>query len=192
MQTDLKEMEIENFRSLIKTDSEFTIISSNCIGGVIYSDLHRKFLSPTINLFFSAKDFLKFVFNLDYYLSMKPKFSIIDETITAVLDDITIYFLHYDSLQQAEEKWNERKTRIIKDKYFIICTDRDGFDQECYELFKKITYPKILITCNELWKDDPNVLYLEQYAHQKQVDNTISKREFYKDNLIANIINNNF
>ena len=51
------------FRSLIKTDSEFTIISSNCIGGVIYSDLHRKFLSPTINLFFSAKDFLKFVFN---------------------------------------------------------------------------------------------------------------------------------
>ena len=70
MQTDLKEMEIENFRSLIKTDSEFTIISSNCIGGVIYSDLHRKFLSPTINLFFSAKDFLNGI-NKDELLSKK-------------------------------------------------------------------------------------------------------------------------
>lgn len=187
-----KETEILNFQNTVKSTGEFSIISSNCIGGIIYSDLHRRFLSPTINLFFSAHDFLKFVFNLDYYISIEPTFTIIDEVITGYLDDLTLYFLHYNSIEHAKDKWNERKKRLIKDKYFVICTDRDGFDEECYSLFKQIKYPKLLVTCNKNWKDDPDVLYLEQYAHLKQIENPIPQREMYKDNIIANIINNNF
>lgn len=47
-----------------------TIIASNCNGGIIYHDLGMKFYSPTINLFFYPKDYIKFISNLKYYLSL--------------------------------------------------------------------------------------------------------------------------
>ena len=49
---------------------DVSIISMNCTGGILYHDLGLKFLSPTINLFFRAEDFIKFCENLDYYLSI--------------------------------------------------------------------------------------------------------------------------
>ena len=45
-------------RSLLK-NRDITIISANCVGGVIYHDLGLAFNSPTINLFFSASDYVK-------------------------------------------------------------------------------------------------------------------------------------
>ena len=55
-------------------NKDFTIISHNCVGGVIYHDLGLKFNTPTINLFFMAKDFIKFCNNLIHYLNceMEP------------------------------------------------------------------------------------------------------------------------
>ena len=52
---------------------KISIISQNCIGGVFYHDMNEKFLSPTINLYFDAYDFLKFVKNISYYLSLDIK-----------------------------------------------------------------------------------------------------------------------
>lgn len=52
-------------------NSDFTIISSNCVGGVIYHDLGLQFKSPTINLWFKPKDYLKFLSDLDKYLEME-------------------------------------------------------------------------------------------------------------------------
>ena len=51
--------------------SDVTLLSQNCVGGVIYHDVNQKFLSPTVNLYILPKDFIKFVNNLDYYLSDK-------------------------------------------------------------------------------------------------------------------------
>lgn len=186
----IKNFRIKNFIDSITTTSDFSIISSNCIGGIIYHDLNRKFLSPTVNLYFNGHDFLKFVSNLDYYLNLDIKLEYADNGITGYLDDIELYFLHYDSIDDAREKWNIRKSRIIKDKIFIICTDRDGFDEQDFIKFKALNYPKLLITRNADWKDETFVLYLEQYAHLNEVDNTIHKRDFYETDLLANMLNN--
>lgn len=40
-------------------NKNFTIISSNCIGGLIYHDLGMQFKSPTINMYIKANDFIK-------------------------------------------------------------------------------------------------------------------------------------
>ena len=40
-------------------NNDFTIISSECAGGVIYHDLGLRFDSPTINLWFKPDDYLK-------------------------------------------------------------------------------------------------------------------------------------
>lgn len=48
-----------------------SILSQNCMGDILYHDIGARFLSPTINLYFSANDFVKFVLNLPYYLNQE-------------------------------------------------------------------------------------------------------------------------
>lgn len=106
----------------------FTILAPTCIAGVIYHELGEQFLSPTINLWMYDKDFLKFVHNLDEYLSYELRFvSGIDPTPTAYCGDILIHFNHYKTEEEANSKWEERKARINRDNLFIIMADQpDG------------------------------------------------------------------
>lgn len=109
-------------------NKNFTILAPTCIAGVIYHELGEQFLSPTINLWMYDKDFLKFVHNLDEYLSYDLKFvSGIDPTPTAYCGDILIHFNHYKTEEDANSKWEERKARINRDNLFIIMADQpDG------------------------------------------------------------------
>ncbi|WP_418667980.1 DUF1919 domain-containing protein [Allofournierella sp.] len=56
-------------RARLKNHS-FTIIASDCVGGMIYHDLKECFNSPTINMFFSATDYLKFISAPQAYLDL--------------------------------------------------------------------------------------------------------------------------
>ena len=104
---------------------DITIISQNCLGGVIYHDLGLQFKSPTINLWIEEKDFFKFACHLKYYLSRELHFvQGIDETPTAYLDDVLIHFNHYSSEEEAASKWNERTKRVNYDNVFVLCSDR--------------------------------------------------------------------
>ena len=72
--------------------SDISLISMNCIGGTFYHDMNCKFLTPTVNLFFTASDFIKFVNDLDYYLSFTPVVEMGEKYPIGTLDDIR-YFL---------------------------------------------------------------------------------------------------
>ena len=120
-----EKINLENREKL--KNSNFSVISSNCNGAFILHDLGQRFNSPTVNLFLYPKDFIKFVKNLKYYLSLDLKF-IKEEGIEypiGLLDDIKIYFMHYKSNEEAENKWNSRKERINYDNIFIMMTARD-------------------------------------------------------------------
>ena len=58
------------YRKKLK-NKDFTIISSNCNGAVITSDLGIRFNSPTVNLFFYPDDYLKFVSNIKFYVEQE-------------------------------------------------------------------------------------------------------------------------
>ena len=60
-------------RNKINNDN-FTIISNNCWGGMIYESYNLQKQSPTIGLFFKSSDYIKFISNLEYYLSQDLKF----------------------------------------------------------------------------------------------------------------------
>lgn len=190
----MSDLEEKNKRIIEKAKKKFknkpiSLISQQCIGGVIYHDMEMQFLSPTINLYFEAKDFIKFVEKLKYYINLPIKVTKIEDKIIGYLDDIKIIFLHYKTIEDAKTKWEERKKRILWNKLFIICTDRDGFDEECFIKLKKLNYPKALITRNAKWKKEDFVIYLEQYQEEKYVPDTIPKREFYQENKIIKLIN---
>lgn len=50
------------------TNKDCSIISINCVGGVVSHELHLRFNSPTVNLWFKTKDYLAFLNNLNHYL----------------------------------------------------------------------------------------------------------------------------
>ena len=157
------------------TNHDVSIISMNCTGGILYHDLGLEFLSPTINMFFRAEDFIKFCENLDYYLSVDcltecHELSIIDNRKypVAYLDDILLYLVHYDSVADAQDKWNQRKKRINKDKIVILNTNREGMTDELMERFDKLPYKRIMFVNNQ---DDRhiNTCYIKGYEKDKCV-----------------------
>ena len=59
-------------RKLIKND--FTIISNNCWGGMVYESYDLIKQSPTVGLFMIASDYIKFLSKLDEYISAELTF----------------------------------------------------------------------------------------------------------------------
>lgn len=130
-------------------NSDFTIISSNCVGGVISHLLGEQFNSPTINMYFETKDFLKFVNNLKYYLDCEFKEASCAKYNypLAKIGDITLHLLHYKSFIEAKKKWDERKKRINYNNIFIVAVERDGCTIKEIEEFDKLPFDnKVIFT----------------------------------------------
>lgn len=166
---------------------EFSIISQNCIGGVFYHDMKKEFLSPTINLFFKGSDFIRFVQNLKYYLDFEVEMFWDEEYPIGVLEDIKIYFMHYNTCSEAKEMWEKRKKRIVWDKIIILATDMEDFEQNTYQEWSKISYPKVLFTAVP-YKGN-NIVYYPEYERNGKVEDLIPMRKFYRDNVILDVVN---
>lgn len=156
----------QEFKKTIK-NCNTSIISCNCIGGIIYHDLGLKFLSPTINLFFTVEDFYKFVSNLDYYLSIEPtEYPSEYNYPIMLLDDIKLFCRHYNSFIEASEAWNRRKQRITNN-IFIIATDQNHEQLETLRKIDNLSYRKIIFTCNEqLASELENGVYIPGYIKE--------------------------
>lgn len=181
---------IYNFVKKSKNNfKDITILSQNCLGGIIYSDMNQMFLSPTINLFFESNDFLKFVNNLDFYLNCNIQMHW-ERWPIGVLGDIKVNFMHYNSCEEAMNAWNNRKQRVNLDKIFVLCTDRDGFNNETYELWKTIKYPKLLLTNKEEYSLDS--MLFKEYRDLPHIPDIIGNRKIYKNNVLVNKLNESF
>ena len=124
-------------RKLNNTD--FSILCSNCIGGVIYHRLGLQFRSPTVNLWMHQRDFIRFVSNLRGYLNEELVFvdSEYDYPV-ARLKDVHIYFNHSRSEDEARRDWERRKERINYDNLFLIMYDREDLTEEDFRSFEAI------------------------------------------------------
>ena len=140
--TRLRKLRNKNMRKKLKNNP--SIITNHCIGGIISHDLGLKFLSPTVNLKILPYDFIKFIQNLDRYLNadlieIESEFPY----PVAKLEDITIYFVHYKTFEEAVNKWNERKKRIDFNNIRVIMTARDGASYETLKKYNDLPYKKV-------------------------------------------------
>lgn len=129
------------------TSKDFTIISNNCWGGMIYQKYGLPYLSPTVGLFILGHDFVKLCKNWNEYFSLPLMFiewedssfyyGLKDQTPfpVAKLGDIEIYFMHYKTSEEAEEKWNRRVKRINPDKMLFKLSQREECSKEDVEEF---------------------------------------------------------
>lgn len=168
----LKEMYI-SIRSPLKRiglkNYDFSILSNNCWGGIIYRDRRIPYLSPTCGLFIYSKDYIRFLSRLDYYLKCDMKQISIkdskykmdlekrcdDSLVIGVLDDVELIMLHYKTFKEAKEKWDRRKKRINYDNLLVKFSDQNLFSEEDFEQFKSLPFKnKIFITTNKNYASD--------------------------------------
>lgn len=133
----------------------FTIISNNCWGGCVYRYLSLPYTSPTIGLYIFSDDYIRLIYNLKYY--MESDLSFIDyteskhrNTLEATkatscpigkINDIEIVFLHYKSKEEAYEKWNKRKKRIVWDNIFYKMSEQNECTVELMTKFEQLPVP---------------------------------------------------
>lgn len=157
----------------------FSIISNNCWGGVVYRKLGIKYSTPTCGLFFFSDDYLKFVSKLSLYLNSDliqinyndskyidelTAMNINSDTVIGKLIDIEIIFLHYNSFSEAKKKWDKRKNRVNYDDLLIKFSDQNCFKYKNFEEFDKLPYKhKLFITTNKSIVSNHNtqIIYID-------------------------------
>ena len=157
----------KNLQRRLKSDN-FSIICSNCIGGIIYHRLGKEFLSPTINMWFLQGDFLKFVENLPEYIEKDLVF--IDSKYdypVAKLGDIRLYFNHAKTEEEARHNWIKRKNRINYDNLFVIMYDRDGITQKDIKRLENIQCKNKVVLSD---KHFPNIDYVVTMSPTERVN----------------------
>lgn len=137
---------------------DVSIISNNCwAGSAFYQPYGLPYNTPTIGLGFLDADYMKFIQNLEYYLSITPEFvdpqtasgySVrrklygreIDYPV-ARLDDIFIWFTHYKSQEEAFEKWERRKKRVNLNRILIKWSMRYNCPEDTQNLQRFLNLP---------------------------------------------------
>ena len=150
--------------------STISLIASNCNGALILHELGIRFNSPFVNLWIKPKDFIRLLKNFDGYMTKELSETTEDGIDYPVgkLGDVTIYFQHYDSFEQAKEKWNERKTRINKDNLFVLFTDRDGCTYEDLVEYDSLPYNKVVFT-NKPYPEIKSSFYIKGFENLDSV-----------------------
>ena len=116
-------------------NTHYTILTPNCMAGLIYSRLGEPFYSPTINTSMQNEDFIKFLSDLDYYLAQDVQ-EWVDDTVDYPVgiirgrtpeDDVRVNFVHYPSFAAGREKFLAfyRAGCILKP--YRVCTTSRGF-----------------------------------------------------------------
>lgn len=164
-------------------NKDFTLIANNCVGGIIYSDYNLKFTSPTINLYFYAFDYIEFLENLNYYLEQPLKYKFESRFFNKHLNYpvgywgiIEVHFLHYNSVNEANEKWEERKKRINFKNIFIIGSDRDGCTPEIIKRFDRLPFSNKLFFSAKNYPEYKSVVHIDCYNGQESVGDMIKNR----------------
>lgn len=159
--------------------TDFSIIANNCWAGFAYQEYGLPYNTPTIGLFITDIDYIKFLERLDYYLSLPLEFvtpravpgysasrKLYDKEIIypiGRLDDIYIWFMHYASPEEARTKWERRKKRINHGRLLVKWSQRYGNDPELMHRFLALPFKnKIAFVEPAAAIDDPRVIVVPE------------------------------
>lgn len=172
------------------SNTDFTIISNNCWGGVCYDHFGLEKLSPTVGCFIMTDDYLRFITNLDYYLLQELKFIPLRESKhyeewrddpsmqdvpIGVLEDIEIAFLHYRNPEQAKAKWSRRTQRINRNNLIFKFSYMNNCSIDDINRFVDMTFCQakkyVLLNEESIAKIDDCLVYYKGFEDCDQIYN---------------------
>ncbi len=165
----------KKFLSVLKRlklkNRNFTIISNNCCGGIIYNSLGERFNSPTINLFIPLEQYLDFLENLELCLNSEiveipnpnsQKYPVGQITLPNN-KKIDIHFMHYHSFDESIKKWNERKQRIRWNNLFVFMEAGIETTDSITERFEKLPFKNKVIITNKPYPLYDSAYFIDIY-----------------------------
>ncbi|MGN0550972.1 MAG: DUF1919 domain-containing protein [Acutalibacteraceae bacterium] len=156
-------------------NKDLTIITSNCIGGLIYNSLGLRFNSPTINTSISSKAFVKFILDIDNYLNLDLTFIDTDKNFpVGMLGDIKINFVHYKTEKECAEKWETRKKRMDFSNAYYFLNDRDGINEDDLKKLDDCGKKNIVVFTSKPYPYKC-AFYLPSFKNQPCVGNVLKK-----------------
>lgn len=180
-----------NFRRKKLLNPNFTIISNNCWAGHVYRYLGIPYSSPTIGLYFYAEDYVKLCGNLQYYMNQELKFISVKESRyredierfqhhcpVGNLDDIEAVSLHYKDEDEAYEKWNRRKERIVWDNIFYKMSEQNLCREIDLKRFDKLATDKKFVFVSKDYGLSSQILWGGECEYGNIPNDTILFRKF--------------
>ena len=126
---------------------------------MIYESYNLPKESPTVGMFFMAKDYIEFLSDLKGYINGKLIFINPEESRWKEAPQVSgdkrfgtypvwvlsngkntsgLFFLHYHSEKEAREKWERRIKRINWNKLLVKFNDQNGCTAEEVDKFMKL------------------------------------------------------
>ncbi len=122
-----------------------SLITQDCIGGVISHDYMLPFRSPTVNLFIEGENFVRLVEDLRHYMSIAAE-PYLEEYIDPIdpsvrypkirVDDLEICCMHYPDCAEAVQAWERRRKRVDFDNIRVIANSSNLKEDE--ELIRRV------------------------------------------------------
>ncbi len=140
-------------------DTSFSIISNNCWGGHVYRYFGLNYSSPTVGMYFFADDYIRFLKDLKYYLSLpltiipledsKYRDILIRKGQTSVpigkLGDVEMVFLHYKTPEEVLAKWTRRASRVNLNNLVVKFSEMNLCSDEHLRAFDALPYNKKIV-----------------------------------------------
>lgn len=165
-------------RYLAFKDSNISIISNNCWGGVICRTLGIECRSPFKNLSVDEEDYLKLLCHFHYYMGcditfLEYAFNNNSKKNYPVmrLDDIKVHCNHDSDPDEAAAKWNRRKARLNYDNLFAEMYTES---RKTMESFLRIEGYKQKLCFVPFETDEDQVRQLTRYHGQKYFWETVN------------------
>lgn len=161
----------------------FTVIASNCIGGLVHQVLDLPYKTPFAGLYLFAPCYMRLVRDVEGYLRSPLEFSPTSRYAQArALDvmhpypigllggNVEIHFLHFSGDNEAKETWNRRVAGIHRDNLFFCLTDKDLWTEAIMADFDKLLYPnKVCFTARRFPKFSSAIWFPECSRESKVV-----------------------
>ncbi len=160
---------IENKRKKLKNNSP-SILCDNCNAGIILHDLGLKFNSPTVNLYFEPDDYLRLISKPHKYLDTVPSEIESNKSFpVGMINDITAYFMHFDSFESAKEKWVSRSKRFDYSDYFVMMAEKNGCTYEHIARFDALPIAHKVIFTHKPYPEFGSAYYIKGFEDEGEV-----------------------
>ncbi|BCZ46667.1 hypothetical protein psyc5s11_27340 [Clostridium gelidum] len=165
-------------------DENFSIICNNCLGGFIYQHYNIEYRTPTLGLFFLARDYVKFLSDIKFYLSKQLEFINPKESIyyddfknselsmdfpIAKLYDIEIFFMHYKNEEEVIEKWTRRIDKINWKNLIIVFAENETCNLDIIKQFDALPFSNKICFTRDDHPDIKSSCFIEEMKDPKRL-----------------------
>lgn len=85
------------------------------------------------------------------------------------IEDIHLYFMHYNSFAEAKSAWERRAERVNLDNAFLVMTDKNSCAYEHIKQFDELPYKNKVIFTHKKYPEFKSAYYIPGFEDQDEV-----------------------